>query len=66
MDTLLILTVSVTAVWWLWRTMQRTHRRSQRLSRLPWGLDTEGDRDIARTLAEIDAIRSREEVGHPR
>lgn len=38
--------------------VERTHRRTERLSRMPFGLDLEGDRDIARTLAEVDTIRA--------
>lgn len=45
--------------------MERSHRRTARLSRTPFGADLEGDRDIARTLAEIEAVRARTAAEKP-
>lgn len=45
--------------------MERSHRRTARLSRTPFGADLEGDRDIARTLAEIEAVRARTSAEKP-
>jgi hypothetical protein len=33
--------------------LERTHRRTAHLPRAPFGTDVEGDRDLARTLAEL-------------
>lgn len=52
--TVLVLAVLVLPV----LLLERTHRRTDRLSRMPFGLDLAADRDIARTVAEIDAIRT--------
>lgn len=61
MDTFLTIAFSVAVIAWLVLTLERTHRRTGPLSRTPFGADLESDRDIARTLAEIDAVRARQE-----
>lgn len=38
--------------------LERTHRRTAGFSRTPFGADLESDRDILRTLAELDAARA--------
>ncbi len=60
MDTFIVLVVSGAGIVGLWLLLERTHRRTEHLSRTPFGTDLEGDRDISRTLAEIDAVRSRQ------
>ncbi len=60
MDTIIILLLTALAVWWLWRTLERTHHRTEHLGHAPFGLDLENDRDIIRTLAEIEAARARQ------
>jgi len=60
MDSILPLILSMVLVVGLWARLERTHRRTQHLSRTPFGADLEGDRDIARTLAEVDAVRARQ------
>ncbi len=51
-------------VFWLAATVERTHRRSrfEEPGRLPFGVDHEGDRDIVRTLQEIETVRERDET----
>jgi hypothetical protein len=66
MDTLLPLLFSIAAVAGLWSLLERTHRRTEHLSRTPFGADLEGDRDITRTLAEIEAVRARQPRLAPR
>jgi len=63
MDTAIVMLFLVGFVAWIGVTLEHTHRRTRRLSRMPFGVDLEGDRDIVRTLAEIEAVRSRA-VGH--
>ncbi|WP_295702758.1 hypothetical protein [Lapillicoccus sp.] len=50
-------------VFWLAATVERTHRRSrfEEPDRLPFGVDHEGDRDIVRTLQELETVRERDE-----
>ncbi len=60
MDTFIVIVVSGAGIVALWLMLERTHRRTEHLSRTPFRADLEGDRDISRTLAEIDAVRSRQ------
>ena len=60
MNTFLPLLLTAAATGGLWLLLERTHRRTEHLSRTPFGADLEGDRDITRTLAEIDAVRARQ------
>lgn len=48
--------------------MERTHRRTQHLSRAPFGADLEDDSDIRRTQDELRAARAagRTRSGWPR
>ncbi len=60
MDTFLAILLLLAVVAVLGALLERTHRRTEHLSRTPFGADLEGDRDITRTLAEIDAVRARQ------
>ncbi|MEO9153447.1 MAG: hypothetical protein ABI243_13685 [Lapillicoccus sp.] len=48
---------------WLAVVVERTHRRSRfdGPDRLPFGVDHEGDRDVVRTLQEIESVRERDD-----
>ncbi len=59
MDTFITILLGTGSVTWLALTLERTHRRTAGLGRAPFGADLEGDRDIARTLADLDAARAR-------
>ncbi len=60
MDTVIALLLGTGFVTWLGITLERTHRRTSGLGRAPFGADLEGDRDILRTLADLDAARARQ------
>lgn len=59
MDTVVVMLFLLGSVAWIGVTLEITHRRNRGLSRMPSGVDLEGDRDMIRTLAEIEAVRSR-------
>ena len=54
-------------VFWLAVMVERTHRRSrfEEPGRLPFGVDHAGDRDVVRTLQEIETVRERDETAPP-
>jgi len=66
MNTFLPLLLTAAATGGLWLLLERTHRRTEHLSRTPFGADLEGDRDIARTLAEVEAVRARQRAARSR
>ena len=59
MDTVIVMLFLVGLIAWIGVTLEHTHRRTRGLSRMPFGVDLKGDRDITRTQAEIEAVRSR-------
>lgn len=63
MDTVIVMLFLVGFVAWIGVTLEHTHRLTRGLSRMPFGVDLEADRDIIRTLAEIEAVRSRSPGG---
>ncbi|MEP6797824.1 MAG: hypothetical protein ABI890_06745 [Lapillicoccus sp.] len=66
MDTFTDLTLVVAFVTALVTLLERTHRRSltrvDGLSRPPLGRGADSDRDLVRTLQEIEAVRERDGV----
>ena len=65
MDTVITILLGTGFVTWLAITLERTHRRTAGLGRAPFGADLEGDRDILRTLADLDAARARQDAEAP-
>ena len=63
MDTVIVMLFLVGFIAWIGVTLEHTHRRTLGLSRMPFGVDLGADRDIIRTLAEIEAVRSRSQGG---
>lgn len=67
METFTGVALFIAFVLWLAVAVERTHRRSRfgEPGRLPFGVDHEGDRDIVRTLQEIESVRERDETEPP-
>ena len=63
MDTFTGVALFINFVLWLAITVERTHRRSRfdEPGRLPFGVNHEGDRDITRTLQELETVRERDD-----
>ncbi len=61
LSTASVLAIVVALVGSVFGLLERTNRRTAGFGRAPFGADLENDRDIVRTLEEIQAARSRED-----